>query len=178
MRGLRSARGCASIAGSVGRVSSFAWLVASTSMALAACAEEEPRGAVMPVGALPPPSEAPPGQAPAQAPAAPIAATSPAPFQVGLATWYGAALAGHKTASGEPFDPAGMTAAHRTLPLGTWVVVRMRATGRQVTVRINDRGPFGDARRVIDVSRAAADVLGLTPLGVAPVEVWVVAPPR
>jgi len=70
-----------------------------------------------------------------------------------------------------------MTAAHRTLPLGTWVLVRLRATGRQVRVRINDRGPWGDARRVIDVSRAAADALGLTRLGVAPVELWVVDGP-
>ncbi len=106
-----------------------------------------------------------------------MAAPAASPFQVGLATWYGAALAGHKTASGERFDPGAMTAAHRTLPIGTWVVVRIRSTGREARVRINDRGPWGDARRVIDVSRAAADALGLTRLGVAQVEVWVVARP-
>jgi rare lipoprotein A len=66
-----------------------------------------------------------------------------------------------------------MTAAHRKLPLGTWVVVRRPDTGQTVRVRINDRGPFGDDRRVIDLSRAAADALGVTAMGVAPVEVYV-----
>jgi rare lipoprotein A len=98
--------------------------------------------------------------------------------QTGLATWYGAALAGHKTASGERFDPAGMTAAHRTLPLGTWVEVTRPDTGRRVRVRINDRGPFGDSRRVIDLSRAAADALEMTRLGVVPVEIRVVEGPE
>jgi rare lipoprotein A len=94
--------------------------------------------------------------------------------QTGLATWYGAALAGHRTASGERFDPSAMTAAHRTLPLGTWVDVTRPDTGQTVRVRINDRGPFGDSRRVIDLSRAAADAIGMTRLGVVPVEIRVV----
>jgi rare lipoprotein A len=99
----------------------------------------------------------------------------PPPYQVGLATWYGQALAGHRTASGEPFDPAAMTAAHRKLPLGTWVEVRRPDTGQSVRVRINDRGPFGDDRRVIDLSRAAADALGITRMGVAQIEVRVLS---
>ncbi len=97
--------------------------------------------------------------------------------QVGYATWYGAALAGHKTASGERFDPSRMTAAHRTLPLGTWVDVRRVDTGQSVRVRINDRGPFGHPERIIDLSRAAAEKLGIVRLGTARVEVRVVAGP-
>lgn len=101
-----------------------------------------------------------------------------APDQVGLATWYGAALAGRKTASGERFDPNLYTAAHRTLPIGTWVEVRRVETGRAVRVRINDRGPnTGDARRIIDLSRRAASDLDLLREGVARVEVRVVRGP-
>jgi rare lipoprotein A len=99
------------------------------------------------------------------------------PDQVGLASWYGSALAGHRTASGERFDPERYTAAHRTLPLGTWVEVRRVDTGRAVRVRINDRGPNGDARRVIDLSRRAAEDLGLVRDGLARVELRVVSGP-
>jgi rare lipoprotein A len=98
--------------------------------------------------------------------------------QVGLATWYGSELAGHKTASGERFDPGGMTAAHRKLPLGTWVDVRRVDTGRSVRVRINDRGPFGDARKVIDLSRRAAEQLDMIKEGAVKVEVRVVRGPE
>jgi len=98
--------------------------------------------------------------------------------QVGLATWYGQEFAGKKTASGERFDPRGMTAAHRKLPLGTWVEVRRVDTGRSVRVRINDRGPWGDARKVIDLSRAAAEQLGMIAEGVVRVEVRVVSGPE
>jgi rare lipoprotein A len=97
--------------------------------------------------------------------------------QVGDATWYGGKLAGHRTASGERFDPRRMTAAHRTLPLGTWVEVRRVDTGARVRVRINDRGPFGHEERIIDLSRAAADKLGIRKAGVARVEVRVVSGP-
>jgi rare lipoprotein A len=104
-------------------------------------------------------------------------APSVQPDQVGLASWYGSALAGRKTASGERFDPERYTAAHRTLPLGTWVEVRRVDTGRAVRVRINDRGPNGDARRVIDVSRRAAEDLGFVRDGLARVELRVVGGP-
>jgi rare lipoprotein A len=77
----------------------------------------------------------------------------------GMASWYGAEFKGRRTASGETFDPAGYTAAHRTLPFGSKVRVTS-ATGRSVVVRINDRGPFARGR-VIDVSQAAARDLGL-----------------
>jgi rare lipoprotein A len=97
--------------------------------------------------------------------------------QVGLATWYGSELAGHKTANGERFDPNGMTAAHRKLPMGTWVDVRRVDTGRSIRVRINDRGPFGDARKVIDLSRHAAEQLDMIKEGAVKVEVRVVRGP-
>lgn len=95
--------------------------------------------------------------------------------QVGLATWYGEAFSGKKTASGEAFDPSAMTAAHRKLPFGTWVEVRRVDTGGVVRVRITDRGPWGDDRKIIDLSRAAADKLGIVNMGVAKVEVRVVS---
>ena len=101
-----------------------------------------------------------------------------APDEVGLATWYGQAFAGRKTASGERFDPSAMTAAHRKLPFGTWVEVRRRDTGSVVRVRITDRGPWGDNRRIIDLSRAAADVIGLTREGVTSVELRIVRAPE
>jgi rare lipoprotein A len=97
--------------------------------------------------------------------------------QVGYATWYGAAFAGRKTASGERFDPHQLTAAHRTLPFGTWVEVRRVDTGDAVRVRITDRGPFGHEDRIIDLSRAAAERIGLLKAGVARVELRVVEGP-
>lgn len=99
------------------------------------------------------------------------------PDQVGNATWYGGAFAGRKTASGERFDPRLYTAAHRKLPFGTWVEVRRVDTGRVVRVRINDRGPFGHADRVIDLSRKAAEDLDIVRAGVARVELRVVSGP-
>ena len=98
--------------------------------------------------------------------------------QVGLATWYGASLAGHRTASGERFDPGAMTAAHRSLPLGSWVEVRRTdGQGPSVRVRINDRGPYGSSHRIIDLSRRAAQELGIVRLGTAEVSVRVVSGP-
>ncbi len=107
------------------------------------------------------------------------AATAPhaSADQVGLATWYGKEFAGKKTSSGERFDPRLMTAAHRKLPFGTWVEVRRPETGTAVRVRINDRGPWGDERKVIDLSRAAAERLGIVRDGVARVEIYVVRGP-
>jgi rare lipoprotein A len=111
---------------------------------------------------------------------APVEDTPPATqdIQVGYATWYGRAFAGHRTASGERFDPARMTAAHRTLPFGTWVEVRRVDTGESVRVRVTDRGPFGHEDRIIDLSQAAAEKIGLTRAGMTRVEVRVIpAPP-
>ncbi|MBL9026824.1 MAG: septal ring lytic transglycosylase RlpA family protein [Myxococcales bacterium] len=95
--------------------------------------------------------------------------TSPgAVWQTGRASYYSDKLAGRKTANGERYDPSALTAAHRTLPFGTVVVVR-RQDGRSVRVRINDRGPFGDEGRIIDLSRRAAEELGMMKAGVVEV---------
>lgn len=88
----------------------------------------------------------------------------------GLASYYSY---DPKTASGEKFDPNELTAAHRTLPFGTRLRVTNVATGRSVTVRVNDRGPFIPGR-VVDVSRSAAESLGMTKQGVAKVKLDVV----
>lgn len=87
-------------------------------------------------------------------------------IQTGSASWYGS---GHRTASGERFNPGGLTAAHRTLPFGTRVKVVSAATGRSVVVRINDRGPFHRGR-IIDLARGASRALGVT--GVAKVALY------
>ncbi len=87
--------------------------------------------------------------------------------QCGKASWY--KLDG-KTASGEPADPGGMTAAHRTLPFGTEVTVTNLSNGRSVTLRINDRGPFSKGR-VIDVTKAAAEKLGFINKGITRVKI-------
>ena len=86
----------------------------------------------------------------------------------GVASWYGEPFHGRRTASGEVFNMNELTAAHKTLPFGTRVRVRHAATGREVVVRINDRGPFTPGR-VIDLSRAAAASIGLIQSGTAPV---------
>jgi rare lipoprotein A len=88
----------------------------------------------------------------------------------GLASWYGEKWQGRSTSSGEPYEMDGMTAAHKTLPLGVSVKVVHRRTGREVIVRINDRGPFV-RDRIIDLSRGAARVLGSETQGVVPVRV-------
>ena len=97
--------------------------------------------------------------------------------QVGYATWYGAALAGHTTASGERFDPSKLTAAHRSLPFGTLVDVTRVDTGQSVRVRITDRGPFGHEERIIDLSHEAAKELGILKAGVTRVKVTVLEEP-
>lgn len=86
----------------------------------------------------------------------------------GIASWYGPGFAGRTTANGEIFDPGEMTAAHRTLELGTRVRVTSLESGRSVEVRINDRGPYIDGRE-IDLSRAAADHLGMIEAGLGEV---------
>lgn len=87
----------------------------------------------------------------------------------GLATWYGKEQHGGPTASGERFDRFKLTAAHRTLRMGTRVKVTNEKNGKSVIVRINDRGPYGSSRRIIDVSEAAAKILGMIDAGVVPV---------
>lgn len=90
--------------------------------------------------------------------------------EVGMASWYGPGFDGRATATGERFDQDALTAAHKTLPLPALVEVTNLANGRQVILRVNDRGPFADGR-IIDLSRGAADELGLRNAGVGEVRV-------
>jgi rare lipoprotein A len=99
------------------------------------------------------------------------------PVRTGRASWYGEAHHGKPTASGEPYDMHAMTAAHRTLPLGTWLLVENARNGKTVRVRVNDRGPYVDGR-VLDLSLAAARVLGGVGEGVMRVRYRVIDPPR
>jgi len=94
-------------------------------------------------------------------------------FERGGASWYGMQFHQRKTASGERFDMGALTAAHRTLPFGSQVCVRSLVNGLEVLVRINDRGPFA-AGRVIDLSRAAAEALGMVGLGIKQVSLTLV----
>jgi peptidoglycan lytic transglycosylase len=93
--------------------------------------------------------------------------------QEGKASWYGKEQHGHLTANGEHFDMFALTAAHRTLPMGTRVRVTNLKNGKNVVVRINDRGPYSRGR-IIDVSFAAARVLDMIDAGVVPARVEVV----
>lgn len=126
----------------------------------------------------------PPFGTPVPAPVQPVAVNTSAPAKkklsflrrissnVGNASWYGAVLNGHKTASGETFDMNQMTACHRTLPFGTMVKVVDLHSGKSVVVKINDRGVlFAD--RIIDLSRGAAERLGIRREGVASVRLEV-----
>ncbi|EDP75872.1 septal ring lytic transglycosylase RlpA family protein [Hydrogenivirga sp. 128-5-R1-1] len=88
----------------------------------------------------------------------------------GIASWYGGRFHGRKTANGEIYDLFKFTAASRTLPLGTYVLVRNEENGKVITVRVNDRGPYIDGR-IIDLSQAAAYKLGMMLDGVAMVQV-------
>jgi rare lipoprotein A len=97
-------------------------------------------------------------------------APEPGNVQRGYATWYGEA---QMTASGERFDKTQLTAAHRSLPFNTLVRVTNENNGRTVTVRINDRGPYGGRGRIIDLSEAAARVLHMIDAGVVPIHLEV-----
>lgn len=96
--------------------------------------------------------------------------------EVGFASWYGDERAGQPTANGERFNPEAVSAAHRTLPMPSYVEVTALDSGRTILVRINDRGPF-TGNRLIDLSAAAARQLGLVEGGVGPVRVRRVNPP-
>lgn len=90
--------------------------------------------------------------------------------QKGIASWYGKKFHGHRTSSGEPFNMYAMTAAHKNLPLPTYVEVRNVDNNRTIIVRVNDRGPFHSGR-IIDLSYAAAKKLGITATGTGNVEI-------
>lgn len=95
--------------------------------------------------------------------------------QRGLASWYGTKFHGRRTSSGEPYDMYAMTAAHKSLPLPSYVRVTHLASGKSVVVRVNDRGPFHDGR-IIDLSYAAARKLGISRHGTAEVEIRALFP--
>jgi rare lipoprotein A len=96
--------------------------------------------------------------------------------EIGIASWYGAPHHGRRTASGEVYDMHQLTAAHKTLPFGTRVLVTNRDTSQSAELRINDRGPFVDGR-ILDVSYAAARLLGAIAPGTIPVRVRVLSLP-
>jgi rare lipoprotein A len=96
--------------------------------------------------------------------ATPVPAAAAAAVEVGSASFYHNSLAGRKTASGEPYRPGAMTAAHKKLPLGTRLRVTNLANGKQVVVKVNDRGPYAKGR-ILDLSRGAAEQLGFIKQG-------------
>lgn len=94
-------------------------------------------------------------------------------YEVGIASWYGPGFQGNRTSNGEVYDMYGISAAHKTLPFGTIVKVVDLDTGRSVVVRINDRGPFIEGR-IIDLSKGAAEKLGIVDKGIAHVGLRIV----
>lgn len=145
---------------------------------LAGCAHRRP--ATNPPASVPPaeqPSTAPPQQ-PGQAP---TIGPSPAPAvpytEQGVASWYGVPFNGRRTSDGEIYNMFMYTAAHRTLPFGAVVRVTNLNNGKQVEVRINDRGPFV-ANRIIDLSYSAAVAIGMIGTGTAPVRLDIVGGPN
>jgi rare lipoprotein A len=133
------------------------WLIAI--LLLAGCAT----GRAAAVGRVPPPAPPPRPSSPAEG-----------KELKGMASWYGRPHHGKRTASGETYDMNKLTAAHRTLPLGTRLLVTNVENGRTVEVRINDRGPYLNDR-MLDLSYAAAQRLGAVGDGVIPVTVKVLA---
>jgi rare lipoprotein A len=132
---------------------------------LAGCAKKHPRTAAAP----PPPAPS----ATSRAPSAPPRVTS---GETGLASWYGHPYHGRPAANGEIYDMESFTAAHRTLPFGTWVRVVNLSNDKTVDVRITDRGPFVE-NRIIDLSHAAAVAIALIGPGVARVRLDILSLP-
>ena len=131
----------------------------AVALLVAACAQQPVAPEIPPA---PKPPEPPPAPAPLQPPVQAVPRRELAlPIERGRVSLYGIAFAGKTTASGERFDPAALTMAHRTLPFGTRVRVTNLANHRSVVVRVNDRGP-AVAARIADVSLAAARKLGMT----------------
>jgi peptidoglycan lytic transglycosylase len=106
-----------------------------------------------------------------------VPSAAQASMQVGVASWYGEEFAKHPTASGEPYDPNGLTAANLSLPLGTWVKVTNLHNKRTVLLRINDRGPY-IMGRILDVSEEAARRLGFRGAGLAAVRIVCIRHPQ
>lgn len=149
-------------------------------LGLAACSHPRPAPAPAPTTTHRPTKPRPAKPAtPRPVPVAPDTAATVAPpdrpgVERGQAVWY---ASGRMTASGERFDKHAMAAAHRTLPFGTKVRVTADRTGRSVVVRINDRGPFGNKARIIDLTEAAAKKLGIIDAGHAAVTIEILESP-
>ena len=113
-------------------------------------------------------------------PSAPKAISTPRAkhhwYQLGVASWYGRFFQGKTTASGQPYDENAMTCAHRSLPIGSVLKVTNLRNHKSVVVRVNDRGPVPEDR-VIDLSYAAAETLGFSQRGLAPVRVDLISAP-
>lgn len=140
--------------------------VALVAGGLAACAGPQPQ----PIAYEPPPAAAPPALPEESATRYPQKVATY--VETGLASWYGNAFKRKHTASGERFEMTGLTAAHRSLPMGTVVRVTNLSNGRSIRVRVNDRGPFLPGR-IIDLSRSAAAFLDMKKSGVVPVRIEV-----
>jgi rare lipoprotein A len=126
---------------------------------------------------LPAEASLPPAQ---ESPAHPEQALEPPPSPaglIGMASWYGPDHQGRRTASGARFDWRKLTAAHRTLPLNSQAKITNLANGRSVVVTVNDRGPFLQDR-AIDLSKRAAQRLGMTKAGLVPVKIEPVSAPQ
>src|SRR5712671_4837304 len=108
---------------------------------------------------------------------APIAPARIGSTETGVASWYGIPYDGRRAASGEIYDMRQLTAAHRSLPFQTWVEVTNLSNGKQVDVRINDRGPFVKGR-IVDLSQAAARDIDMLRAGTARVRLKVIPPPH
>ena len=109
---------------------------------------------------------------PVKAAPMPECTLSPRAAMLGKASWYGPGFHGRKTANGETFNMYGMTAAHPSLKLGTKIMVENVKNGQSAVLRVNDRGPY-IGKRVLDVSRRAAEVLGFRDDGLAQVKISV-----
>ena len=144
----------------------LAGLALALSLAACATASAPPRLPTEPVVGAPAP-------APSPLPIEPVVGAT----ESGDATWYGREHQGRLTTSGEPFDMHKLTAAHPTLPLGTHLLVTNLKNGRSVQVRVNDRGPRAPGR-IIDLSYAAAEMLGYVQAGLIPVHVQVLSLPN
>jgi rare lipoprotein A len=155
-----------------------AFVLLAATLALPACApHSQPAARPASSGTPPPtsaPTSAPTGAPPARRPAPPAAPVSPHYTEEGVASWYGVPYHGRRAANGEIYDMYKLTAAHRTLPFETIVRVTNKKNGKQVEVRITDRGPFVEGR-IIDLSLGAARELDMVGMGIAPVHLEIVS---
>ncbi|MHB8541782.1 MAG: septal ring lytic transglycosylase RlpA family protein [Candidatus Acidiferrales bacterium] len=163
------------------RVIRFSFLLAGLAIALvvAGCARRRPMTNV-PASTPAPQTQMPAVPSPPSGPPPNVENAPAVPEQYteqGIASWYGAQFNGRRTSDGEIYNMFQYTAAHRTLPFGAVVQVTNLNNGKQVDVRINDRGPFV-ANRIIDLSYAAAVAIGMIGTGTAPVRLDVVAGPN